>query len=236
MKANGKPSNVLKRMSCFAAVLACLFLVSGNLWAADMNAAGDTDLLDGVMEESSERMGPLKKIGSAIVWNGAVTVEDDMVLCAGLRARIIFDDAGTDVPGTRFVGIGGEPVDLTEMDLTDLHVNIALTSTGEHVVRWIVQGPFLELRGRITELDGEYQILTVQGIPVAMTAHTRLRRLRIFYPNQPIRFADLKTGTPVRVIAHFLPNGQETYLGLGVLAVMPNHSIHEGDAEALSSL
>jgi hypothetical protein len=205
----------------------CLaMLAPGSGFADDTSLFGEMDELSIIMEDDGDwPKHPLKKIGSAIIWEGPVETDGEYLYFAGIGARIIFPEEDTEFPGTRFIGFGGEEVTLEEMDLGAVHVNVGLTSDGAHVVKWVVQGPVLILRGRITELAPEYETLTVKGFDIAVTENTRLKKLRIFYPNQQIGFSDLAAGMPVRVVAHDV---ESVYLGLGVLAVVQSRPEDDG--------
>lgn len=196
-----------------------MLIMPGSGVAGDTDFWGATDELSNIMEDTGDwPKHPLEKIGSAILWEGSVETDYEYIYFAGIGARIIFPDEDTEFPETRFIGFGGEAVTLEEMDLNAVQVSVGINADGEHVVKWVVQGPVLILRGRITELDPTYGILTVKGFDITVTENTRLKKLRIFYPNEPIDFSNLRIGMPVQVVAHHIDGA---YLGLGVLAVIP---------------
>jgi Domain of unknown function (DUF5666) len=218
MKADGIRANRVKWIGLAAVPVICL-MMAVSAFAADTGLAGGTDTLSILMDNTPGTLkDALNAIGPAVIWNGGVTVDGSTLQCAGISAEIIASDQEGGYPATRFFGFGGEPVNLEDLDLSAVHVNMVKTDEGTYVVRWIVQGPALILRGRITELDPQAKTLTVQGITVSATQYTRLRRYRLLAVNQPITFDDLKTGDPVRVVTSYA-NGN--YLAIGILEVVP---------------
>jgi len=200
-------------------LLLCLVIATTAVAAEEIVPLEDTDAMSIIMGEGIDGpFRPLRRIGAATIWEGPVSVVDNTLSCAGITAEIIPPDQESDYPETRYIGIGGAEVTLEEMDLSAVHVNMAMTDDGFYVVRFIVQGPALILRGRITDIDTELETVTVQGFTISVLETTRLRKLRLWHYCKPIRFSDLKIGAPVRVVANYT---EDAYQAIGVLAVLP---------------
>jgi hypothetical protein len=228
MMTNRHDFNLAKRNRFIGMLILCLVMIASTIWTDSNTIALATDEMEVCMENThKECIPPLIKINAAVIWDGAVTIEsvgyDFYLQCAGVEAKILLSKEESNCPATRLYGFGGEPIsidELMEMDLSFVHVNMRLTEDQAYVVRWLVVGPALTLRGKITELDPELETFIVQGFTVSVTENTRLHKLRIFHCCPPIDFSDLKVGTRVRTVAHYDEEGGN-YLGLIVLAAMP---------------
>lgn len=211
-----------------------LALFAFIVWPGSPPNALATDEVATTMEQAANGCRPpIKKIKPAVIWEGAVAIEsvgnEHFLKCAGIDAKIVLtEEESSEYPATRFFGFGGEAISFEEfldLDLSAVHANMRLTEDQNYIARWLVVGPALTLRGRITEIDHEFETITVQGLTVSITENTRLHKLRIFHVCPPIVFTDLKVGMPVRTVAHYAEE-DGAYVGLSVLAAIPPHPVN----------
>ena len=164
-----------------------------------------------------------------IYWNGpaAYNPDESSLTSAGITARIISEgDDKSDF--TQIIGIGGAPAAMEDLDLNKVRVCMKVVNDddndNEYLVKRIIQGPLLTIRGRITEVDTANKTITVNGLKVNLTEHTKIRAsFRCHFPSVSLQASDLRKGMPVHVVTQHSNN---TYPAVGVLVKIKKSWLH----------
>ncbi len=153
-----------------------------------------------------------------ILWLGPASYEDGNLTCAGIKARVLDESAG-DPFSTLIIGQYGEKVSIGDLDLTSVRVRIGYSDDNGYFVKRIVQGPILDIRGLISEVDEDQSHITVNGLSISLNDNTVIRAFRSILVSKGLDRSVLRSGLPVRVLAQYINN---EYFAVGILVLRQN--------------
>ncbi len=148
--------------------------------------------------DTEEKIDPPKKLFAGhFKFMGTAEYDGNALTCAGITASILFDADG-DMPATRIIGTNRQPAEIGMIDMNLVSVKIAVTNDGEYVVLSIAQLPGLSMGGRLTAIDPDAGMLSVNGLTVYVTANTQIGGLK---DGEAMTISDFEEDMPVKIQA-----------------------------------